>query len=184
MAIFNSDLVVKKLNQRGLYVGKEQNVTGSIRFAAGSSVAVADLIRMVPLGENVRPVRITLQSTPLSGTPSLTNPVFNVGVASINTAPFVRADGTSYPALTTSANVLAGAVTLAGNTKTTIEIPRPVADSVANYGPFFVTLTPNVSAFSVAGGDILLSAEVTFLGEIRPDALVYTEWNSRKVTGG
>lgn len=183
MATLNSDLVVKKIRHRGLYSGKEQSVTGSIKLAAGTSVATTDLLQMVPLGENVRPIRILLQVTPLSGTPVLTNAVFDVGVKSISTTALTRPDGTSYPALVTDADQLAANVTLANNTKTTIEIPRPVADSVANYGPYYVTLTPDTSAFSVAGGDILVSAEVVFLGEIKPDAMVYTSWNSQKVTG-
>ncbi len=183
MATLNSDLVVKKIRHRGLYSGKEQSVTGSIKLSAGTSVATTDLLQMVPLGENVRPIRILLQVTPLSGTPVLTNAVFDVGVKSISTTALTRPDGTSYPALVTDADQLAANVTLANNTKTTIEIPRPVADSVANYGPYYVTLTPDTSAFSVAGGDILVSAEVVFLGEIKPDAMVYTSWNSQKVTG-
>jgi hypothetical protein len=183
MATLNSDLVVKKIRHRGLYSGKEQSVTGSIKLSAGASVATTDLMQMVPLGENVRPIRILLQVTPLSGTPVLTNAVFDVGVKSISTTALTRPNGTSYPALITDADQLAANVTLANNTKTTIEIPRPVADSVANYGPYYVTLTPDTSAFSVAGGDILVSAEVVFLGEIKPDAMVYTSWNSQKVTG-
>lgn len=183
MATLNSDLVVKKIRHRGLYSGKEQSVTGSIKLSADTSVATTDLLQMVPLGENVRPIRILLQVTPLSGTPVLTNAVFDVGVKSISTTALTRPDGTSYPALVTDADQLAANVTLANNTKTTIEIPRPVADSVANYGPYYVTLTPDTSAFSVAGGDILVSAEVVFLGEIKPDAMVYTSWNSQKVTG-
>ena len=146
MATLNSDLVVKKIRHRGLYSGKEQSVTGSIKLSAGTSVATTDLLQMVPLGENVRPIRILLQVTPLSGTPVLTNAVFDVGVKSISTTALTRPDGTSYPALITDADQLAANVTLANNTKTTIEIPRPVADSVANYGPYYVTLTPDTSA--------------------------------------
>ena len=84
MATFDSDLVVKKIRHRGLYSGKEQGVTGSRRFAAGASVALADLLRMGPVGENVRPIRLVLTSTPLSGTPVLTNATFTVGVAPIS----------------------------------------------------------------------------------------------------
>lgn len=183
MATLNSDLVVKKIRHRGLYSGKEQSVTGSIKIAAGGSVATTDLLQMVPLGENVRPDKIVLQVTPLSGTPVLTNPVFDVGVKAISATAFTRPDGTSYAVPATDADQLAANVTLANFTKTTIEIPRPVADSVSKYAPFYVTLTPDTSAFSVAGGDILLSCEVVFKGEVRPDAMVYTEFNSSKVTG-
>ena len=183
MATLNSDLVAKKIRHRGLYVGKEQNVSGSIKVVAGQSIATTDLLQMVPLGENVRPIRYTIQWTPISGTPVLTNPVFDVGVKSISTSAFTRPDGTSYPTLTTDADQLGASTTVAANSKTIIEVPRPVADSVSKYAPFYVTLTPKTSPFSVAGGDGLLTLEVTYLGEIRSDTPVYSEWNSQKVTG-
>lgn len=183
MATLNSDLVVKKIRHRGLYSGKEQSVTGSVKIIAGQSVATTDLLQMVPLGENVRPNKIIVQITPISGTPVLTNAVFDVGVKSISTSAFTRPDGTSYAVATTDADQLAANVTLANNTKTTIEIPRPVADSVSKYGPFYVTLTPDTSAFSIAGGDALLSLTVVYNGEVRADAFPYTSFNSTKVSG-
>lgn len=183
MATLNSDLVVKKIRHRGLRSGQEQSVTGSIKLVDGQSIATTDLIQAVPLGENVRPDKIIVQITPLSGTPVLTNPVFDVGVKSISTSAFTRPDGTSYAVATTDADQLAASVTLANFTKTTSEIPRPVADSVSKYAPFYVTLTPKTSAFSIAGGDALLSVTVVFKGEVRADAFAYTTWNSSKVTG-
>ena len=182
MANINSDLINKKLRHRGLYAGKDQSLTGSVKLADGASVAITDLLQMVPLGENVRPRRITVSVTPLSGTPVLTNAVFDVGVKSMTTGAYTRPDGTTYNAATTDPDQLAASVTLANNTKTVIEVPRPVADSVSKYAPFYVTMTPKTSAFSVAGGDIQLNMQVEFAGEIKPDALVYTEFNSRKVS--
>lgn len=181
MATFNSDLVVKKLRHRGLHMGREQNVTGGLYVAAGGSIALTDLIQMVPLGENTRPIRITINSTPLSGTPVLTNPTFSIGVTAIG-GTFTRPDGSAFPAVTTSATILSAATALANNTKTFIEIPRPAADSVSKYGPLYVTLTPaGAGAFSVSGGDILLQCEVTFLGEKKDRALVYEEFLNQKV---
>lgn len=183
MATFDSDLVVKKIRHRGLYSGKEQGVTGSRRFAAGASVALADLLRMVPVGENVRPIRLVLTSTPLSGTPVLTNATFTVGVAPISASTFTRPDGTTYAPLTADTDQLATAVAInADNMATVVEVARPVADSVSKYGPCYITLTPSgVGAFSVAGGDILLQLEVVFEGEVKPDNLVYSEFVNQKV---
>lgn len=183
MATRDSDLVVKKIKHRGLYVGKTQPVSGSIKLVAGSSVALADLLRMVPVGENVRPFRLTLQSTPLSGTPVLTNPTFTAGVAPYSASTLTRPDGTTYPPLTADVDQLATAIVIdADNMKSVVEVARPVADSVSKYGPYYVTLTPSgAGAFSVASGDILLTLTVEFLGESKPDNLVYSEWMNLKV---
>lgn len=183
MATLDSDLVVKRLRHRGEYAGRFQSVTGSRRIAAGSSVALADLLRMVPCGENVRPVRLVLTSTPLSGTPVLTNATFTIGVAPITAATLTRPDGTAYPPLTADTDQLATAVAInADNMASVVEVARPVADSVSKYGPFYVTMTPSgAGAFSVAGGDILLQLCVEFEGEVKPDNLVYSEWINQKV---
>lgn len=183
MATLDSDLVVKKLRHRGEYAGRLQSVTGSRRLAAGASVALADLIRMVPVGENVRPVRAILTSTPLSGTPVLTNPTFTIGVAPITAATFTRPDGTTYAPLTADTDQLATAVVIgADNMATVVELNRPVADSVSKYGPYYVTLTPSgAGAFSVASGDVLLQLCIEFEGEVKPDNLVYSEYVNQKV---
>lgn len=178
MANFDTNLYRKGINHRGLYGGKEQTVTGLVRVADGGSIALTDLIRAVPLGENTRPVRIVLSATPVSGTPVLTNPTFNVGVVSKSAETYERPDGTEFAPVTTDADVLAAAVAIdADNMFTDIEVPRPVADSVSNYGPYTVTLTPaGAGAFSVAGGDIDLGITVTFLGEQISEGFVYTSY--------
>lgn len=183
MATFDSDLIVKKLKHRGLYSGKEQTVTGSLVLAAGASVALADLIRMVPVGENVRPIRLILKSTPLSGTPVLTNATFTVGVAPYSATTYTRADGTTYAPLSADVDQLATAVAInADNMASVIEVARPVADSVSKYGPYYVTLTPSgAGAFSVASGSVLLQLTVEFEGEVKDNALVYSSWINQKV---
>lgn len=180
MATFNSDIVAKKIRHRGIYTGKEQTVTGSLYVKAGTSIATTDLINAVPLGENVRPIRILLQATTRSGTPVMTNPTFDVGVAPIG-GTFTRPDGTTYPALSADTDLLSPDLLIAANTILDVAIPRPVADSVANYGPFHVTLTPSgVGAFSVAGGDLELQVSVVYLGEQHPDVNVYTSFAETK----
>lgn len=182
MATLNSRLVLKKNRHRGLYSGKEQSVTGSIIVSDGDSIATTDLIRLVPLGENVRPHRILLMSTPVAGTPVLTNPTFNIGVAALMTGNFARPNGDEFTPPTTSASVLsAGLVIPANDEIIDIDIPRPVADSVSKYGPYVVTATPaGAGAFSVAGGDIELSLTVVYNGEVNL-ASVYDEFMNTKV---
>lgn len=183
MANFDTNLYRKRNKHRGVYGGKEQSVTGVLRVAAGGSIATTDLIRAVPLGENVRPIRITLTATPVSGTPVLTNPTFNVGVIPYSTATYERPDGTDYAPLTADADALSAAAVIdADNMFTDIEIPRPVADAVSAYAPYVVTLTPaGAGAFSVAGGDIDLAVTVVYLGEQKADGHVYTEFVNQKV---
>lgn len=180
MANFDSQLVRKKNNHRGLYQGKAQQVTGVLRLAAGESVALTDLIRMVPLGENARPVRITLSAITVSGAPVLTNDTFSVGVAPLSADTTKRADGTEYAPLTADADALVASMSLATDgMATAIEIGRPSAN--AKYGQFYVTLTPaGVGAFSVAGGDIDLQCTVELLGEAS-GPFVYTEYVNQNV---
>lgn len=183
MANFDTSLTRKGIRHRGLYAGKEQTVTGVLRVTAGQSIATTDLIRAVPLGENVRPIRLALTATPVSGNPALTNPTFSPGVAPMLTANFQRPDGTVFPALTASATALASNLVIpAGLLIATISVNRPVANNVPNYGPFFATLTPaGAGAFSVAGGDIDLALSVTFVGEEKSTGFVYTDYINQKV---
>lgn len=182
MATLKSRQVLKKNRNRGLYVGKEQPVTGTIVVKDGASIATTDLIQLVQLGENVRPHRILLMSTPISGNPVLTNPTFNIGVAPLLTGNFARPNGDTYAPVTTSASVLsAGLVIPANDEIVDVDIPRPVADSVSKYGPYLVTATPaGAGAFSVAGGDIELSLTVVFNGE-GSNISVYDEFVNQKV---
>lgn len=183
MATFDSVLVKKGINHRGLYGGKTQPVTGVLRVAAGGSIATTDLIRMVPLGENVRPTRLTLSSTTVSGTPVLTNGTFSVGVAPRYATATQRPDGTEFPPLTVSATALEASIAIdADGMATSVEVSRPVADSVSRYGQYYVTLTPaGAGAFSVAGGDIDLALTVAFEGEQKADGFVYESYINQNV---
>lgn len=183
MANFDTPLFSKKNRHRGLYVGKEQTLTGYLRVAAGGSIALTDLIRAVPVGENVRPIRIAIQAIHLSGTPVLTNPTFNVGVAPLEAVNFKRPDGTEFPPTPADVDILSAAAVLdADKMFTDIEIPRPVLDAVSKYGPYVVTLQPaGAGAFSVAGGDIDLAVTVTYLGEAKTDGVIYSQYHNTKV---
>ncbi|WQZ00976.1 virion associated protein [Stenotrophomonas phage StenR_269] len=181
MATSRSNIDRKNIKHRGLYAGKEQELTGIVKLSAGGSLATTDLLQMIPLGENVRPIRMTLMATPVSGTPVLTGGAFNCGVIPFDDVPFKRADGTEYPAIPTSATAL-GTFTLPTGQPllNSVASNRPVANSVPRYAPYRVTLTPG-AAFSVAGGDIELSLTVVFLGEQIAEPYVYTDFLNPKV---
>lgn len=181
MANFDTNLFRKTNKQRGVYGGKIQSVTALLRVADGGAIGTSDLIRAVPMGENTRPVRITLHATPVSGTPVLTAATFNVGVTTYSATTFERPNGDEYPALATDADILSAAAAIDADLMfTDIEIARPVADSVSKYGPYIITLTPT-GAFSVAGGDIDLGITVEFVGEQLADGFVYEEYVNQKV---
>ncbi len=183
MANFDSLLVAKKLRHRGLYEGKEQTVTGMIKVADGGSIANADLIRMVPVGENVRPIEVRLYARTTSGTPVLTNPTFSIGVTPLLATNLVRPNGTAYAPLAASTSALATGLVLATDEDAVAnDLPAPVADGVSNYGPYIITATPSgVGAFSVAGGSIALYLEVKFLGEHSLADPLYTQYLNSKV---
>lgn len=183
MATYNADAVQKKLTYRANSSGQESTFTGAVKVAAGGSFALVDVLNMLILGENQRPVRIILEAEHLSGTPVLTNPTFNVGVAPYVTTTFKRADETTYPPTPVDVDQLSPALVIpADKMIADIAVPRPVADAIPKYAPFYVTLQPaGAGAFSVAGGDILLKLTVECAGERRADAMVYTEYLNTKV---
>jgi hypothetical protein len=191
MANYDSNTVLKKNKQRGVQAGRLQSVTGTIRIGTGAtsqaaSIATSDLLRFLVLGENVRPIRVTIATTPVVGTPVLTNPVFSVGVApftpSTGNTTLTRPDGTAYTAISTSATALVATLTVpAGNQIESVAVLRPVADSVSKYGPYYVTLTPITSAFSVAGGDTDVTVTVEFIGEQNSQSETYTSYVNQNV---
>lgn len=181
MANRDSNLYKKGLAHRGVYGGKEQTVTGVIRVKAGESIATSDLLRMVPLGENVRPVQLTLTAVPVAGNPVLTAFTFKAGVAPMSDTPYKRPDGTEFPVIPTNDTALVASLAIpAGGLITSTAVTRPVAASVPNYAPFIATLVPTAAA-SVAGGDVDLSLTVVFIGEQKADGLIYDKFMDTKV---
>lgn len=183
MATLKSNQIRKHLRNRAPYAGEEKTVSGQIKVASGGSVATTDLMQMIEMGENTRPVRIVLQARPLSGTPVLTNATFNVGVQGSTSAAFVDAYGNSYAVPATDDDQLSAGLAIdSDNMATDVEVPRPVADSVSKYAPYYITLTPaGAGAFSVAGGDVMLVLTVTMVGRGSDDDAVYTEYVNQKV---
>lgn len=180
MATFKSDLVSKGIKHRGLYSGKEQTISGRVRVAAGGSIATTDLLQMVPLGENCRPIRITAMVKAVSGTPTLTNPSFSFGIQSISASNHVRPDGATFTPVTTSATRLGASTALTTDEMAQLTEIDSVADA-ADWAPFYVTMTPSgAGAFSVAGGDVDVILEAVFLGETQEALPIYTEFNNTK----
>lgn len=180
MANFDSDLLVKNIRHRGLYSGKEQTVSAKRRLAAGGSIATSDLLRMVPLGESCRPIRITAMIKAVSGTPVLTNPSFSIGITPIAATNTTRPDGTVYTPVATSATRLGASTALGTDEMATFTEVDSVTDTT-NWAPFYVTMTPSgAGAFSVAGGDIDIVLEVVYLGEQTTAPLVYDTFNNGK----
>lgn len=181
MATRRSNVDYKGIKHRGVYGGREQSVTGIVKITEGQSLATTDLLQMVPLGENVRPIELVLHAVPVRGNPTLTGGAFTAGVVPWNDLPFKRPDGTEYPVIATDADVF-GTLTLPSGPLIVRAStpPRPVVNSVPNYAPYRVTLTPG-AAFSVAGGDIELSLTVVYVGEQVAEPYVYTDFLDQKV---
>jgi hypothetical protein len=176
MANFDTDLVRKNIRHRGRTTGKVDSVSGALRVKAGGSIATTDLMRMVPMGENTRPIRITAQVKEISGTPVLTNPSFSVGISPVSASNFTRADGVVFSPVTASGTRLGASTALTTDEMAQFTEIDTVAD-VQNWAPYFITLTPSgAGAFSVAGGDVDVILTVEFVGEHQAAEPVYTSF--------
>lgn len=60
MAIYNSNLMVKRTRNRGLYAGKDETRSGRIFLPNGTVLTTADDLLFVPLGENLTVKKVTL----------------------------------------------------------------------------------------------------------------------------
>lgn len=184
MATLKSLEVNKKQRNRGLSRGVNNTASGTLRVGASqeiSSIATTDLVRMLIMGENQRPTKVTLAAIPVSGTPVLTNPTFNVGVADAHGGTFTRPNGDTFPVVTTDADQISAALVIpSDNMVVDTQVARAMA--TASFAPYYITLTPaGAGAFSVSGGVIDLVLTVEFAGEVNGAALVYDEYNATKV---
>lgn len=185
MATYKSLEVSKKQRNRGRARGVKNTASGTFRcgvgHANGASFATTDTIQFLIMGENQRPLGVTLAAIPVSGTPALTNPTFNVGVADAHGGTFTRPDGTTYPVVTTDADQISAALVIpSDNMVVDSQVARPMA--TAAFAPYYITVAPaGAGAFSVAGGQVDLVLTVEFAGEANGDALVYKTYNATKV---
>lgn len=60
MAIFNSNMVLKRTRNRGLYAGKDETRSGRIFLANGTVLTAGDDLLFLPLGENLTVKKVTL----------------------------------------------------------------------------------------------------------------------------
>lgn len=179
MATYKSDLTVKGIRHRTTHEGIIDSVTGRFRLNPGTTLTSADLLNMVPLGENARPNRIILSYKEVSGTPVLTGGDFDIGVAPQLATNLKRADLVEFPPLTAAGTLYSSSADLGAAAQVNVAVTAaPSANT--KWGPFFVTLTPNENT-SVAGGSIDILLTVEFAGEKEEAEPVYSEW---KVNGG
>lgn len=174
-----TDLNVKGIRHRGLYEGREQSVTGRFRLKDGDTIPSGESIMAVPLGENVAPHRAVLTVTKLSGTPTLSDAEFDVGVAPLMDEDVERADGRVYEPLSADTDLF-GNLDVSAAARDSVDITADPS-AAAKWGPFYVTLTAGASDVEVADGDVDMQLTVYFLGEKEEADPVYTEW---QVNGG
>jgi hypothetical protein len=174
MATYKSDLTVKSIRHRSTHEGIVDSVTGRYRLNPGTSLTTADLFQMVPLGENVRPLRIILSYKEVSGTPVLTGGSFSIGVAPETAVTVRRADGTEFAPLTAAATKYSAAADLGAASQVNVAVTTAPSDDT-KWGPFYVTLTPT-EATSVAGGSLDINLTVEFAAEKEEAEPVYTEF--------
>lgn len=174
MATYKSDLTVKGIRHRSTHEGIVDSVTGRFRLNPGTALTTADLFNMVPLGENVRPLRIILSYKEVSGTPVLTGGDFDIGVAPLLATNVKRADGTEFPPLTAAATKYSASADLGAATQVNVPVTVAPSDNT-KWGPFYVTLTPG-EATSVAGGSIDINLTVEFAAEKEEAEPVYSEF--------
>lgn len=177
MATFKSDLTAKLIRQRGLYDGKVQSVSGSLRLNPGTTITSADVIQAVPLGENVRPTRIQIAVKEVSGTPTVSG-TLTTGVAPQLAVDLVRPDGVAFPPLAAAATLYGTGVNV-GTTAVTHLSPAIAPTTNTKWGPYFLTLTPSAN-LSVTGGSVDIVVTVEYNGEHQEANPIYSEFNSQK----
>lgn len=173
MAIYNSNLMLKKHRHRGIYSGKDYDVAGRIFLENGTVLTTSDDLLFVPVGENQVITKVTLLV--LGDTSTIAGSIGTFQMLDANGDPvvvyrngpnrFAPADS-EFTSPATSAASLRSAGQLDGYTETIIAAPTKLA------GP------TNVGIRITTGGTIAADTEL-FLA-------VYFdgETSIREVTGG
>lgn len=162
MALYRSNLVLKKNRHRGLYEGKPQIVSGRLFLANGTALTTADDLLMVPVGENlaIKEIRLlvlgdtstiagsigTFQILNKAGQPVVVERLGPLGPAS-----------SKFTSPATSAASLRAAGQLDGYTETVLATPAKLA------GPVNVGIRITTGGTIAADTEIFL--EVEFEGE-------------------
>lgn len=172
MAVYSSRQVLKKHTNRGVQSLSQQSVGGYFNLA--SALTTGDSIRMVRMGEKMRPTKITLWARNKAGALTLSTAAFTCGVAPLSAtqANFTRPTGQVFTPLTASA-ALFGSLDLATDGQANlIDLAPPRA--TPDYAPYFITLTP--AATITPTGAHELHMEVQFVGEEDPTDPAYTSF--------
>lgn len=162
MATLKSNLVTRKLRQRGLYTGQDQNVAGRIFFKSGTLIPLGDVLLMVPVGELQAIQKVSVLVLGDLGTTA----------GSLGTLQILDKDGnpvvverkgpladasTKYPSPASVPAALLPAGVLAGYAETVIAAPEKLT------GPVNVGIT--VTTAGAAAEDTELFVTVYFKGE-------------------
>lgn len=172
MAVYSSRSVGKKHTNRGNYSQSLQSVGGYFNIA--TALTTADSIRMVRMGEKMRPTKITIWARRKDGTLALSTGAFTCGVAPLSaTQPnFVRPTGQVFTPLAANATVFGTLDVATDGQANALDLAPPRA--APDWAPYFITLTP--SATITPTGQHELYMEVEFVGEEDPSDLAFTQF--------
>ena len=160
MAEYRSNLVAKRMPHRGIYSGKPYEVAGRIFLPAGTVLAIGDVLKFVPIGENQRVKEVTTLAVGNIGAAagsigfhqildSAGNPV---KVERHGPSKYVPADDT-FTSPATKATAFAAAGALAGYKRT------QVTGSVAKLaGPVHLSVTITTGATLAADTELFVGA--------------------------
>lgn len=177
MATYSSRQVQKKHSNRGNYSLSKQSVGGYFNLVSGVTYAqTTDNIRMVRMGENTRPTKITVYARRKDGTLALSTAAFNVGVAPLSAtqANFVRPTGQTFTPIVADAARFGNVDLATDGQGNLIDLPAP--RTTPDWAPYFITLTPSAVGGVVPTGDHELIMEVEFVGEEDPTAPAFTSF--------
>lgn len=153
MTLYNSNLVSKKARNRGLYVGKDEGVTGRVFLKNGTVLTTSDDLLIVPVGENQAIHKISLLVLGDTSTIAGSIGTFQI-LDKAGNAVVVQRNGpngaaaSKYTSPATSAAALRSAGQLDGYTETVLATPAKLA------GP------TNVGIRITTGGTIAADTEV------------------------
>lgn len=168
--IYKSNLLYKLNRHRGLYEGKDQDVTGRIFLPSGTVLTTSDDLLFVPVGENLAIHRVSLLV--LGDTSTIAGSIGTFQILGPDGVTPVRVDrlgplgpsSSMYTSPATSADSLRAAGQLDGYTETVLATPAKLA------GP------TNVGIRITTGGTIAADTElfvtVVFKGETGTDELL------------
>lgn len=171
MTVYNSNLVAKKTRHRGIYSGKDYDVAGRIKLAAGTVLEVGDDLLFVPVGENQNIHRISTlvigDTSTIAGEIGRFQIVDDAGdpVVVERMGPF-GADDTRFESPTTDSDLYRAAGQLDGYVETVLASTAKLAGPV------------NVGIRITTGGTVAADTEL-FL-----TAVFKGETSERDVVGG